>query len=332
MASLIVSAIAAASGQDLGTAMSGIFGSISLTAWICLLTPQLIANYRSQSADGLSMAFLVIWLFGDITNLSGALLTGLAPTAMALAIYFCFADLILISQCVYYNKLNARRKARQAAAAATAAAAASSSATATATGVSEESPLLSHPVDVSLPGSHIQHTTHTESAIDPLRKAVVGEDETADAKPWLHNALSLMAVYVVGFIGWYMSSKLGAWGQDPSDAPLEDSTSPAAVAGQMFGYISALCYLCARIPQILKNWREKSCEGLALLFFLLSLTGNLTYAISLLAFSQDKNYLIKALPWFLGSAGTIVEDSIIFVQFRMYGDAPRSAVVETSQA
>lgn len=74
----------------------------------------------------------------------------------------------------------------------------------------------------------------------------------------------------------------------------------------------------ARVPQIIKNWREKSCEGLSLLFFLLSLTGNATYGASLIAYSQEKDYLLRALPWLLGSLGTIVEDSIIFVQFHIY--------------
>ena len=36
-------------------------------------------------------------------------------------------------------------------------------------------------------------------------------------------------------------------------------------------------HLRARIPQIIKNQREKSCEGLSLLFFMLSLLGNATY-------------------------------------------------------
>jgi len=36
-------------------------------------------------------------------------------------------------------------------------------------------------------------------------------------------------------------------------------------------------YLGARLPQIAKNYREKSCEGLSLLFFILSVIGNLTY-------------------------------------------------------
>jgi solute carrier family 66 (lysosomal lysine-arginine transporter), member 1 len=58
--------------------------------------------------------------------------------------------------------------------------------------------------------------------------------------------------------------------------------------------------------------------GLALLFFLLSLTGNFTYGASLFAYSQDGAYLLKALPWLLGSLGTMVEDCVIFVQFRLY--------------
>ena len=58
--------------------------------------------------------------------------------------------------------------------------------------------------------------------------------------------------------------------------------------------------------------------GLALLFFLLSLTGNLTYGLSVISYSQERGYIIKAVPWLLGSLGTIVEDFIIFYQFRIY--------------
>lgn len=61
-----------------------------------------------------------------------------------------------------------------------------------------------------------------------------------------------------------------------------------------------------------------SFPGLALLFFLLSLTGNLTYGASLIAYSQKGAYLVKILPWLLGSLGTIAEDGIIFVQFKLY--------------
>lgn len=50
----------------------------------------------------------------------------------------------------------------------------------------------------------------------------------------------------------------------------------------------------------------------------MSLTGNITYGLSVFSYSQDRDYIIKAIPWLLGSLGTIVEDFIIFYQFRIY--------------
>ncbi|KAI1648339.1 PQ-loop-domain-containing protein [Daldinia loculata] len=307
-------------GLSVNEILSGVFGSISLTAWICLLLPQLIANYRAQSAEGLSMIFLAVWLFGDLANLSGALVTGLAPTAIALAGYFCISDIILITQSVYYNTLNAR-KARQ-------------RTRSTESETSEDEPLLQprRRSSSGLPGSHRRHSMHhSESGLDPIKRIVTGEDDTPDNNPWLHNTLSVVAIYIVGAAGWFVSYKIGAW--DKPDAPEEPATeSPVAVLGLVLGYASAICYLCARIPQIIKNYREKSCEGLALLFFLLSLTGNLTYGLSIFTYSPEPEYIIKAIPWLLGSLGTIVEDCIIFYQFRIYSKRGVSKANSTSNA
>ena len=84
----------------------------------------------------------------------------------------------------------------------------------------------------------------------------------------------------------------------------------------------------ARIPQIVKNYRDKSCEGLALLFFLLSLMGNATYGASILCHSVEKEYIATNLPWLIGSLGTMVEDAVIFVQFRMYAPKASTSAVE----
>ncbi|POR32541.1 Aspartate-semialdehyde dehydrogenase [Tolypocladium paradoxum] len=319
MASVAAAAFtAAARTLPMGEALSGIFGSISLTSWICLLLPQLLANYKAQSADGLSMTFLVVWLLGDASNLIGALLTRLAPTAIALAIYFCILDTVLISQVLYYNTINARRLAREV--------------NAGPAELSEDSPLLARRRSSSagLPGSRIRRATHEESSMEPLRKMVKGEDETPDSKPWLHNTLGLMAVYVVGFAGWFVSYKAGAWDCETPGVPKspDGKKQPLEIVGLLLGYASAAFYLCARIPQIVKNYREKSCEGLSLLFFLLSLTGNLTYGVSLIAYSQDQGYLLNALPWLLGSLGTMVEDATIFVQFRLYANNARTTFSE----
>lgn len=173
-----------------------------------------------------------------LTSKLGALYTHLAPTAIALASYFCFADCILISQCVYYNTINSRRRA----AAATA---------------DEQSPLLPdgrrnrrRSDSFGLPGSHRRRATHTETSMEPIRKVLTGEDETRDSKPWTHNALSLLAVYTVGFSGWFVSYKMGAWdGPDPSagnpdaDAVVAVGKSASESFGLALGYVSAVCYL-----------------------------------------------------------------------------------------
>ncbi len=64
------------------------------------------------------------------------------------------------------------------------------------------------------------------------------------------------------------------------------------------------------------------------MFFLLSLTGNFTYGASLVSYSQKPEYLIKAIPWLLGSLGTIVEDMIIFVQFRLYSPQRKASATD----
>jgi len=85
----------------------------------------------------------------------------------------------------------------------------------------------------------------------------------------------------------------------------------------------------ARIPQIIKNYRERSCEGLSLLFFVFSLLGNASYGAGILFHSTEKTYFLTNIPWLIGSLGTMVEDITIFIQFRVYSTqegAPAPAV------
>lgn len=50
-------------------------------------SPQLWENYLLQSGEGLSVAFLVCWLLGDLTNLFGGMLAKLVPVVVFIAIY-----------------------------------------------------------------------------------------------------------------------------------------------------------------------------------------------------------------------------------------------------
>jgi hypothetical protein len=40
----------------------------------------------------------------------------------------------------------------------------------------------------------------------------------------------------------------------------------------------------------------------------------------ILCHSTEKNYVVTNLPWLIGSLGTMVEDVVIFLQFRLYAE------------
>ncbi|GAB7346563.1 hypothetical protein MBLNU457_5756t2 [Dothideomycetes sp. NU457] len=296
-------------------ALSGIAGSISLASWIFLLVPQLIENYKQGSAAGVSLAFLVVWMVGDITNLIGAVWAELVPTVIALAIYFCFADTALILQCVYYNTINARKEKkrleRQESGAAT-----------------EEDPLITssntteEPIDsFGLPGSRRRSSAsrRTKSGTGNRAEELAGilEEEPAP-HGWLRNTVSVFLIILAGTAGWAIAWKAGAWKPTPVSDPATDKDMP--LGAEILGYASAVLYLGARLPQIAKNYKEKSCEGLSLLFFVLSIVGNLTYGAGIILHSTERKYFLKNLPWLIGSLGTMAEDALIFYQFHLYGE------------
>jgi hypothetical protein len=128
---------------------------------------------------------------------------------------------------------------------------------------------------MGLPGSHRRRS----SALSRRRRASslpsLVEEGADGGSQWIKNSLSIVGVCVVGAAGWAIAWKTGVW----APTPLRDGGDgdEVALGAQILGYASAICYLGARIPQIIKNQKEQSCEGLSLLFFMLSLLGNATY-------------------------------------------------------
>ncbi|KAJ2031961.1 hypothetical protein IWW57_000454 [Coemansia sp. S610] len=96
-----------------------------------------------------------------------------------------------------------------------------------------------------------------------------------------------------------------------------EPTRPQLVP-QILGYISALLFLGARIPQLAKNYRKQSCEGLSIGMFTFSILGNTAFTLSLLLHSLDNDYLLANMPWVIGSTGTLIFDLAIFYQFYVY--------------
>lgn len=157
------------------------------------------------------------------------------------------------------------------------------------------------------------------STIDPSQTSLLHEVA--------YNVSACLAVVLLGVLGWSISMMLIHDEGRPREPKEEDHL---AVGPQVLGYTSAMLYLCARIPQILKNYRKKKTDGLALLFFIFSVFGNLTYAASILIYSQDMEYLVANIPWLLGSLGTLAFDFMILGQFLIYRHVQEEPEIEQS--
>jgi hypothetical protein len=95
------------------------------------------------------------------------------------------------------------------------------------------------------------------------------------------------------------------------------------------GFSNLLPDISRRVVLTTNQFERKSVEGLSILLFVFAFAGNLTYVLSILFDpSGDGNpngashYLLEALPYLLGSGGTLLFDLTIMFQSILYGSAP----------
>ncbi|KAL4870196.1 hypothetical protein BDV12DRAFT_166370 [Aspergillus spectabilis] len=354
-------------------ALSGICGSISIACWVVVFSPQIIENFRRGSADGLSLLFLVVWLAGDVFNILGAVMQGVLPTMIILAVYYTLADIVLLGQCFYYRGFTLRDNLS------TSSAVEETDETETASPVISRKP-TEHTSLLPTHEAH-HHTYHSSTSISASRAAngncSISDPHLADnrrhstssflnptidgthlspATPFiepsepsrqrktpstlqsiLFNLSAVGLVCAAGILGWYISrSAPQKHKKHTSHQTLDDNSLSFDTLGQIFGYFCAVLYLGSRLPQILLNYKRKSTDGVSLLFFLFACIGNLTYVLSILAYSpvcehgrrcQDGEigriygrYILVNLSWLVGSFGTLLLDICIFIQFFLYQD------------
>ncbi|KAJ4837365.1 hypothetical protein Tsubulata_008355 [Turnera subulata] len=89
-------------------------GAISVVSWGVAEVPQIITNYREKSTEGLSIAFLVTWIIGDLFNLFGCLLEpATLPTQYYMAMLYTATTSILTAQTIYYAHIYQRLKSNK---------------------------------------------------------------------------------------------------------------------------------------------------------------------------------------------------------------------------
>ncbi|KAL1916517.1 uncharacterized protein VTP21DRAFT_5708 [Calcarisporiella thermophila] len=246
--------------------LSSVFGYVSFIIWVLVFTPQFLENYWNKSTDGLSVAFIFIWLIADVLNLAGALLQNLLFTMLVLASYYIMTDFVLLGQVWYYRNTTRSRNASD----------------------EESKPLLNHS--------------------QPRAK------EKKQNYGWIWVGIMGFIILVVILVVIHTKTPP----LPPRPSPKPDPNDGLELSAQVIGWASALLYICSRFPQIRKNYVTKSVEGLSPIMFCFTVLGNITYCLSIFTYSSEASYLLKNLPWLVGSFGTLFLDFVIFGQFYSY--------------
>lgn len=238
------------------------------------------------------MMFIILWLAGDVFNVLGAVLQGVLPTMIILAIYYTLADIVLWVQCIIYGDGKSSPDYVH---------------------LSPANPINEDVLETVLSSDRAIQCSDLDSARGEIDEFEISL-KTSPIMSAFFKMLMVILVFLAGLGGWYISYMNTS---RKHKAPVDLVFDPLA---QFFGWLCALFYLGSRIPQILLNYERKSCDGISFMFFLFACLGNLTYVISILAIDTSWNYIWVNLSWLAGSLGTLALDFTIFVQFFLYNE------------
>jgi solute carrier family 66 (lysosomal lysine-arginine transporter), member 1 len=135
----------------------------------------------------------------------------------------------------------------------------------------------------------------------------------------------------------------------PDANMLRQHSSATETAGKIISWFSTLLYLGSRLPQLYKNHIRRSTAGLSPTLFAAAFFGNLFYSSSLLTnpcawndYPKDdqsasrgwigpegsvrSDWILRAMPFFLGAAGVLLMDAMIGLQFWWFGSQAEERV------
>ena len=276
-------------------AFSWSLGWLSLICWIQAQLPQVLLNLQRQSTNGISPGFLVNWLIGDITNLVGCILTRQLPFQTLLATYYCIVDACLVLQYISYEVWGRRRSMARAAAA-------------------SEQVLI----------------------IDGIEAMQSPRSSTPSSRPFSKIRGSISSLLKSGALLPAASAHVLRSADIAQRHTVPGLGIDAETLGLIAAWTSSVFYFTSRIPQIRLNYQRRSTEGVSVYLFMAAFLGNLCYATSILtspyasteygqAPDEIRAFLIAALPFLIGSSGTLLFDATIGLQWLIYRQRANSS-------
>jgi len=273
---------------------------VTIACWMTAQIPQLILNFREKSARGLSPWFLAQWLAGDSFNLIGCLATGdQAPTQTYTAVYFVLSDLALLCQYVYYRERRSGRRRRR-------------------RDTDDEDSNAS--LYETLRSDDGGESSGGESVTDPRGRGEGARGPMSPIGGFVLASASALALAATASSRGDTDGAVASSGILRSALRVDDceyNGNPQWMQnfGRGVGYLATAFYLGGRLAQIAKNRRRRSTEGLSSTMFALAVTANIAYGTSVLCVSKSSAAVMRAMPWLLGSFGTVVLDLTILTSF-----------------
>ncbi|KAI8854569.1 PQ loop repeat-domain-containing protein [Chytridium lagenaria] len=310
-------------------------GLLSLLCYIVALFPQMWMNYKRKSVEGLSAGLIFIWAFGDMCNLTGAILTNQLRTQVFVATVFVAVDVVIVFQYLWYTNLRVVLFGLQPRAG------------------TEREPLLPPHTGESVDGLQSSYNnpskprtggkaastlslssndetvvSSTSSRSSEVQTRSMGTAAVAGAVAvslaGLVDSASGFPVTLFGFHDVHAVSSFSL--MDPTAPRLCDQRLPLSETAVMLGSVAAWCsgllYFFSRMPQIAENAKKKSVEGLSLGLFIFTLSGNFTYGLSILLRGPtfDWQFVRSDLPYVIGSIGVLCFDIVILTQAYFFGE------------
>lgn len=322
------------------------FGLISLVCWGVAEIPQIITNFRTKSSHGVSLAFLLTWVAGDIFNLVGCLLEpATLPTQYYTAVLYTTSTVVLVLQGLYYDHVYRWCRCRK---------------TKDNQQVDDDQdPLKPNSADrsgISIPKASPRATPRRDfyymsarslagSNTPPFRSylraaksgpSAVGLDNESSSDDEVAAPVSATSTVSqprpiprsAGY-GTFLATSLNLPLQSKALTQAyigytgrrllhEGGGMDHSAFGQWLGWLMAAIYMGGRIPQIWLNIKRGSVEGLNPLMFVFALVANLTYVLSIVVRTTEWDSIKPNMPWLLDAAVCVALDFFIILQYIYY--------------
>lgn len=316
--------------------ISTTFSTTSCISWIFAQLPQILENYRNKSAEGISPSFLILWFMGDFLSFTSCLVNIdiVLDFQLYLSVFFLCNDVTLCFQYYYYNSVYPRLQQQQ---------------------QQQQRQQLYVPLSTDTSDSSRLTMTNNEDRdisiyqaqdIQQIKHANSNQSTSEDfvnSTPSSYDSIndndngSIIKKSIVGAIlntGHAVALPISTETFCKRDT--EDKSTSSV--GLYLAWGCTLVYCLSRCPQLYKNYKRKSVDGISPLLFASALMGNLTYTLSILtscefAFGSNRqDFILKELPYILGSAGTILFDIGYFYQKYLYRNSGRNTSAMTLES